>query len=147
MGLLKNPKHERFAQELAKGKSQLEAYRTAGYKPDDGAAARLSGDVRIRERVAELLERAAVRAEISIASITSRLISIAERAEEIEGASGLAVSRAALMDAAKLNGLIKDRHEHTGRNGGPIEYQKLSDDEVEARIRAHEAERAGSTAH
>lgn len=31
------------------------------------------------------------------------------------------------------------RHAHSGPNGGPIEYRNLSDEEVEARIRAHEA--------
>jgi hypothetical protein len=31
MDLLDNPKHERFAQELAKGKSATEAYKEAGY--------------------------------------------------------------------------------------------------------------------
>lgn len=33
----------------------------------------------------------------------------------------------------------KQRLEHSGPDGGPIEYQRLSDEEVEARIRAHEA--------
>jgi phage terminase small subunit len=35
MSALDNPKHERFAQELAKGKSQVEAYAEAGYKPSE----------------------------------------------------------------------------------------------------------------
>lgn len=33
------------------------------------------------------------------------------------------------------------RLEHTGKDGGPIEYKDLSDEEVEARIAAHEAAR------
>ena len=33
MGPLLNSKHERFAQELAEGKSMNEAYEAAGYKP------------------------------------------------------------------------------------------------------------------
>lgn len=39
--------------------------------------------------------------------------------------------------------------EHTGRNGGPIEYANLSDEEIAARIAAHEAQRAdtGPTTH
>lgn len=32
-------------------------------------------------------------------------------------------------------------HEHTGANGGPIEYRDLSDEEVAARIAAHEQAR------
>lgn len=38
------------------------------------------------------------------------------------------------------------RQEHSGVNGAPIEYRNLSDEEVEARIRAHEAARGDSTA-
>ena len=37
-GPLKNPRHERYAQELAKGKSQAEAYEAAGYKPSRSAS-------------------------------------------------------------------------------------------------------------
>lgn len=38
------------------------------------------------------------------------------------------------------------RTEHTGRDGGPIEYRQLSDDEIAARIKAHEAARASQSA-
>jgi len=55
MPVLSNPRHERFAQELAAGKTGTAAYVAAGYKESPGAASRLSKDVNIRERVAELL--------------------------------------------------------------------------------------------
>lgn len=74
MPALDNPRHERFAQELAKGKTQLEAYRLAGYRPDDGAANRLSGNVRVATRVKEITERAATRAEITKAWVMERLM-------------------------------------------------------------------------
>lgn len=110
MPVLKNPKHERFAQELVKGKSQVEAYAAAGYRPDDGAAARLSGNIRVRERVTELQARAAERAEISVATITKRLVDIADKAEKDgAGVPGLNVARQAMMDVAKLNGLVIDK--------------------------------------
>jgi phage terminase small subunit len=35
---LKNARHERFAQEVAQGKSAGEAYRTAGYRAADKSA-------------------------------------------------------------------------------------------------------------
>lgn len=38
------------------------------------------------------------------------------------------------------------RSEVTGKDGGPVEYRNLSDEEVEARIAAHEAENAGRAA-
>lgn len=111
MAALSNPRHERFAQELAKGGSQVEAYGLAGYSPHDSAAARLFGNVRVQARVAELQERAAVRTEITIASITERLLAIATKGEATSDASMLSVARASLMDAAKLNGLVVEKQE------------------------------------
>ncbi len=37
MPVLKNSRHERFAQNVAKGMSATEAYEKAGYKPNDGS--------------------------------------------------------------------------------------------------------------
>lgn len=74
--MLGNPKHERFAQELARGKSQAEAYETAGYKPSEQHACRLARNGKISARVAKLLEGAAKRAEISIADVISELAKI-----------------------------------------------------------------------
>lgn len=123
MAVLDNPKHERFAQGLARGMTQEEAYQEAGYKPDRGAASRLSANVSIQGRVAEILDRAAIRAEISVADLTERLMKVADKAELLAEASGLSVARAAFMDVAKLNGLIVDRSkaELSGADGGPIE--------------------------
>jgi hypothetical protein len=109
MTTLKNARHEIFAQALATGKTQVEAYAEAGYNPHDGAAARLCGNVRISERVADLLGKAAARAEISVASVTAALFRIADKGEAIGGSAGLNVARAAYMDAAKLNGLVIER--------------------------------------
>lgn len=58
MPSLKNAKHERFARELAAGKSQAEAYVLAGYSPNRGNASTLSLNKSIQKRVAELLNRA-----------------------------------------------------------------------------------------
>lgn len=58
MPVLPNPKHERFAQELAKGKSADAAYVAAGYRENHGNAGALRRQQHISIRVAELLERA-----------------------------------------------------------------------------------------
>jgi phage terminase small subunit len=55
MPILSNPRHERFAQELATGKSASEAYRAAGYIPNRGHAATLKRQRHISKRVEELL--------------------------------------------------------------------------------------------
>lgn len=109
MAALPNSRHERFAQELAKGSTADAAYIEAGYKANRGNAATLKANQSIEGRVAEILNRAAIRAEISVASITDRLDRIAQKAELLGDASGLSVARASAMDIAKLNGLVIDK--------------------------------------
>lgn len=50
-----NAKHERFAQALANGRTQLQAHGDAGYKAHAGNASKLAADKKIIERVAEIL--------------------------------------------------------------------------------------------
>lgn len=54
MPVLKNARHEKFAQELAKGKTADEAYQKAGFKPNRGNAARLKANESILKRVEEI---------------------------------------------------------------------------------------------
>lgn len=56
MPVLRNARHEAFAQALAKGKSATEAHALAGYSPNRGNAATLKQNESIQKRVAELLE-------------------------------------------------------------------------------------------
>lgn len=109
MPALDNPKHERFAQLVAKGMGQAEAYAECGYKPSDANASTLRSNQKVSARIAEILDRAATRTEISVASITERLMRLADKAELLGDAAGLQASRASAMDAAKLNGLIVDK--------------------------------------
>jgi len=73
MPVLKNPRHELFAQELATGKTADDAYASAGFKPNRGNAARLNANESIQKRVAEILERGAAKAETSVAHVLSEL--------------------------------------------------------------------------
>lgn len=73
MGILKNARHERFAQEVASGKSASEAYALAGYEPNDGNASRLKGNERIQARVTEILESAALKVEITQSRVLEEL--------------------------------------------------------------------------
>jgi len=120
MPALDNPRHERFAQELAKGKTADEAYQEAGYAANRGNASTLKSNQSVEARVAEIQERAATRAEISVADITRRLLAIAKKCEETDQAPMLAVGRAALMDALKANGMIVEKGELTGKDGAPL---------------------------
>lgn len=56
MPVLKNARHETFAQGLAKGLTADEAYQKAGFKPNRGNAATLKHNQSISKRVSELLE-------------------------------------------------------------------------------------------
>jgi phage terminase small subunit len=73
MGALANARHERFAQELAKGKSATEAYAEAGYRPNSGNAATLKADQSISMRVAELIEEQAGIARAATEKAAERL--------------------------------------------------------------------------
>lgn len=134
MPALKNARHERFAQELAKGKSQADAYVAAGYKPSRSAAARLFADVNICARVSEIAERVSIQTELTAADLTKRLMRIVEVAEKTgitldddgqptaSSSKHLGVARAAIMDAAKLNGLVIDKAENTDHGTVTVTY-------------------------
>jgi phage terminase small subunit len=95
MPVLKNPKHERFSQELANGKSAAEAYVAAGYKPNAGNPSKLKSDERISHRISEILserdrmhagatEKAAERLSIDREWVLARLVENANRAMQAE---------------------------------------------------------------
>src|SRR5262245_52090325 len=67
MGKLKSVKRERFAQELAKGKIQVEAAETAGYSGDPGNASYLAKLPEVSDRVQEITSKAADKAELTVA--------------------------------------------------------------------------------
>lgn len=56
MSVLKNPRHERFAQEIAKGTPAAQAYASVGFRPNSGNAATLKASQGIVKRVAEILK-------------------------------------------------------------------------------------------
>lgn len=125
--MLDNPRHERFAQELAKGKTADEAYQIAGYKPNRGNASTLKAKQNIEARVSEILNRGAERAECTVASIIDELEEARSLANRIEQPSPMV---AASMGKAKVAGLLVDKTEHTGKDGGPIEHSDASPREL-----------------
>jgi hypothetical protein len=114
VSVLSNVKHERFAQALAKGASAAEAYVRAGYKPNDGNAIRLKGNERVAERVAELSERIAEKAEWSA---VDRLRMLAEIANStVREDPRIAVS--AIAEANKMQGSHAPvRQDHLSSDG------------------------------
>ena len=115
MPILKNSRHELFAESVASGKTQEQAYIDAGYAVKDArakASRLMATNGNIAARVQELKERAAKRVEITQADIIESLLRIAGKGEGLGEAAGLSVARASYMDAAKLAGLVVDKSEN-----------------------------------
>jgi phage terminase small subunit len=130
MPALQNPKHERFAQELAKGKSATDAYVIAGYKLSEQNAHRLTRNDDVKTRVAEIVDRGAIRSEITLASLMQEAGEIQAAAME---AKQLSAATAALTVKAKLAGLWIDKAENTNRNVDPT---RVSDAELAEVVQA-----------
>ena len=78
MPTLRNPRHERFAQELVTGKTADAAYVLAGYRENRSNAARLNANQDVQKRLAEIQSLGAERAAITVET----LIAEAEIGEE-----------------------------------------------------------------
>lgn len=115
MAVLKNARHERFAQLVAEGRSQDEAYKLAGYKPSRQHASRLATNGTVKPRIATIQAAVADEVKITVASVTAGLMQIRDKAEALSDSAGLSVARLAWMDAAKLAGLVveKAKTDHT----------------------------------
>ncbi|MDR6632358.1 hypothetical protein J2X72_001142 [Phyllobacterium sp. 1468] len=124
MPVLKNARHEKFAQARFEGKTTDESYAAAGFKPHRGNASRLSANENIVARVTELQSQSAERAAVTVESLTDELEEARQLAMADEKGASAAV--AAVMGKAKLHGLLIEKNEHTGKNGGPIQTETRS---------------------
>ncbi len=139
MPVLSNPRHERFAQELAKGKSATDAYAAAGYTPNRGNACTLANEQSISKRVAELQSAASGRVEVTIASLLAEAEEARKLAMEI-GQPSAAI--AAVKEKGVLSGHRVEKRENTHRA-----LDSMSDDELLAIARGDAAaETAGRSA-
>lgn len=111
MPVLKNAKHERFAQAIAEGKSNAEAYVWAGYETNANAAAvsanRLLKDAKISGRIAELLKR---REDIEVRATEKAVDKLAISKERI-------LSELAKIGFADIRKAVKWGHRELGELG------------------------------
>lgn len=107
MPVLSNPKHELFAQELAKGNTAEGAYTLAGYAPSLKNAQRLKCSEGIRSRVEEILRVVADKAEITIHDLVQQLDEDRNFARTVNSASAAVT---ATMGKAKLLGFLTEKH-------------------------------------
>jgi hypothetical protein len=122
MGPLKNPRHERFVQRLFEGKSAVDAHEQAGYARDDGNAARLAANPRIRERLTELQSAIAAENKVTVESLLNELEEARQKATSLDQ---LSAATAAIMGKAKISGLLINRTEI----GAPGDFSKCQSTE------------------
>lgn len=111
-------KQEAFVREYLVDHNGTQAAIRAGYseRTANEQASRLLANVNVRAAVNHEQNKAAEKIELTVGGVTARLCSIAEKAERLAGAPGLNVARQAIMDAAKLNGLVVETHENITRS-------------------------------
>jgi phage terminase small subunit len=123
MPVLKNARHEKFAQALAKGKAADDAYVEAGYEFNRGNAARLKANESIRKRTEEIRGRISEKAEWTAAD---RLLSL-KSIHDASLADDKRTAIAAIAEANKMQGsYAPSKHQHSGPNGGPIQTVDLT---------------------
>jgi len=184
MPILDNPKHERFAQAMALGKSADQAYVIAGYSEHRSNAARLSANERVRRRIEEILSEAAAKVGVTVERVVTELAkigfsdirkavswrgSLVRESDNPDGGDVLVIKEIvtnhvqvvdsdqvdddtagaiaevsqtkdgmkikmhskpdALEKLGRYLGMFKDKVEHSGPGGGPIETSDVSDRE------------------
>ncbi len=77
MAILKNARHEKFAQYIAMGMSATEAYAKVGYKPNGPNAGRMTKNDEILRRVAELMAPAVAATEVTVERVLKELTCLA----------------------------------------------------------------------
>ena len=120
--VLRNSRHEKFAQEIAKAKTATAAMAAAGYS-DPRNSTRLTKNDEIRRRIDELKDRGAARAEVSVASLLDELEEARQLALKLGQASAAAQCS---MGKAKITGQIVDRRE-VGDVGA---FDNMTDEEL-----------------
>ena len=128
MPVLKNPRHEAFAQARAAGKGYEEAYASAGFKPHPGNAYRLSKKEEVLRRIAEIQTRVAEKVKVTVETL----------AQELEDARLLAIKKeqtaaavAATMGKAKLLGLDVNKSVNVNLNSN---FHEQTDEELQSAL-------------
>ena len=142
MPILKNARHELFCQNMAKGMSQQDAYKKAGYRGGRNDACNLGTKPHIKERLAELMRRNVEKQDAVVEITSQRLLEMAEEARALAMRQNQpAAAVTALTAIAKLAGLWVEKSETTTKTADPT---MLTDAELAGIIQATEP---GKTQH
>lgn len=130
MPALENTRHEKFAQELAKGTSAGRAYEAAGYDvegdhADQSASRLLSRNAKVRDRVAELQQKAAQKVGVTLESWIEEGV---ELMRSIAKAGDSAAASQQYERVAKVAGFWTERTEST-QTVRSVSAQPVTEDE------------------
>jgi hypothetical protein len=112
---LRNPRHEKFVQELTTGKTADAAYVLAGYRANRSNAARLYANHDVQKRLAQIQSMGAERAAITVETLIAEAESARSKAMSEKG--GAAAAIAAITAKAKLAGLWREKVAQTDPSG------------------------------
>ena len=132
MPALSNAQHEKFVQELLRGKSQADAYLAAGYKAKStavasAAATRLLKNPDIQKRIAEFHEKTELETALTLEEHMKELKLLREMAKA-EGDITAAIA------AEVKRGEVKQFYVRRIETGSPGAFDQLTDDELQQRI-------------
>ena len=129
MPALKNPRHEAFAQAVARGMSAAAAYGQVGFRPHRANAATLARKKHISVRVAELQEeQLAIHQQATAAAAANKQVTIesliaeaeAARAKAMSEKGGAAAAVSALTAKAKLAGMWREKVDQHNTGTGTV---------------------------
>ena len=139
MPALANARHERFAQEVAKGKSRGQSYENCGYScrsrnSRDAAAFRLFRSDKIRRRIAELQQHAIEDTAVTIVGLIREAAAIQVAAQR---AGNHSAAVAALIAKAKIAGLWVEKAELENTNLNYVICDELPSEQqwIEERVK------------
>ena len=124
MGVLRNVRHELYAQAIASGISRREAAAQAGYSPKSVPWVVIEKRPEVKGRIDELLRMAAARSELSRKDILDRIIEDWNLARKLgQTASAL---KAAELYGRDVHHMFTERKEV----GGPGDFDGKSEEEL-----------------
>jgi phage terminase small subunit len=129
------PKQERFCNEYLKDLNLTQAAIRAGYSADSAHSIGHENLTKpeVQERVQALMAERAARTRIDADYVLQTIRSTIETCQHPESANPNAVLKGCELLGKHLK-LFTEKHEHTGKDGGPIQVNTLTDEQLEARI-------------
>jgi phage terminase small subunit len=132
MPALPNAQHEKFVQELIRGKSHADAYLAAGYKAKStavasAAATRLLKDPAVQKRMSEFQQKAELETALTLDEHMRELKLLREMAK---GKDDIKAAIAAEVKRGELRQFYVKRVE----TGGPGAFAELNDEELQQAI-------------